>query len=232
MANKYEVFKYKESRDELFEFSSQITRYIKSKDIKNVLIVDRSSRPVYIGIIMCWRKFFPNDIMPNINFVNPKGFASLDSGRDIYDLNFEAWSKDDRAESHSEAREMSEITTDFQKVYKRLFNQKNDPLFVFDTCIHSGNTLFDVVRILKYHAFSNIIIGSVGPSRYDALVKSDFYISDSSEMGCYPFGRDRMIEKTLTSVLSLPTKNKDKKKDSMDLRKEIRNILTLYLKNS
>jgi hypothetical protein len=62
----YEFFHYPDERRELFNFSKAIAEYLRSEGISNLIIIDRSSRPLYIGVREYLRSRNPNEKMQNI----------------------------------------------------------------------------------------------------------------------------------------------------------------------
>lgn len=230
----YEFFKWEDSRNEVFEFSKAIAEYLKEDDIQDLVIVDRSSRPLYIGVKEYWKDAYPDTPMPNIYFVNPKGFKNIDEVN-LFELkaaNEEGVWKGDRDEELNTVRSKYEVLEEFENVYPKLIQDKDKPILVFDTCIHSGNTLLPLITTLDELGFSDVRVGSVNPSERGSSVETDFFITKRSpEKGCYPFDRDRMIEKTFEHVYSQPTKDIQKRRAGNQLREEIKRIIQERLSN-
>lgn len=229
-ADRRNFFRQPEAREEVFQFSKAIAEYIKDNEVKNLVIADRSSRPLYVGVMEYWRKVFPNDPMPGIFFVNPKGFKDRESHttQELQATNY--FLRDDAVEPIDKARTQKDIMIEFRTAYPRLFQDQDKPVLIFDTCIHSGDTLDSVVKTFKKSGFENVIVGSVNPGDQGSKVKTDFYITTKEpEQGCYPFDRDRMIEKTFEHVYSRPTTDQRKKELGIELREEIREIMKDHL---
>lgn len=229
----YEFFKYEEARREVFEFSKSIAEYLKSNEIKDLVIVDRSSRPLYIGVMEYWKEVFNDIRMPNIYFVNPKGFKNIDemSTRELLAVNEDAIYKSDLEEEVDKARTKEEVLDEFRKVYPKLLADKDRPVLIFDTCIHSGDTLSPVTEIFKELGFKDARVGSINPSDAGSAVRTDFFITEKRpEKGCYPYDRDRIIEKTFEHIYSKSTADTEKIQQGNILRKEIKRIMQEYLK--
>jgi hypothetical protein len=225
-------FENPESRKEVYEFSAAIAEYLKQESITNLVIVDRSSRPLYIGVIEYWRKKFPGESRPNIYFVNPKGFKSSDaqSNSELLKANSIGRNKGDIDESIYLARAQQDIKDEFISSYSKLYEDRDNPVLIFDTCIHSGDTLASVVDIFEQLGFEDARVGSVNQARPESKVQTDFHITDlDPKKGCYPFDRDRMIEKTFEHVYSRPTQDSVKRSASIAIRKEIKKIMQEYL---
>ncbi len=200
----YNYFCLPQERQEIFEFSSKLADFIHEKNIRNLVIVDRSSRPAYIGINEYWKFKFPLEPPPNIYFVNPKGFNVSD------------W----------QGVTEQGITDEFSSVYKKLLADKDKSVLFFDTCIHSGGTLKPVIDIFKKVGFTNILVSSVKSSDPGSEVKSDFFVTEEfPEGGCYPFGRDRAIVKTSSHIFSARNEDIWDKWESSEIREEIHRLM-------
>jgi hypothetical protein len=78
--------------------------------------------------------------------------------------------------------------------------------------------------------FTDVRIGSVNPAEEGSSVQTDFYITHRRpEKGCYPFDRDRMIEKTFEHVYSQRTQDIQKRRAGNQLREEIKRIMLEHL---
>jgi hypothetical protein len=228
----YEFFDDRKERLEVFNYSKKIAEYLRSKKVPNLVIIDRSSRPLYVGVREYLQTKYPDEKMPNIYFMNPKGFKAKEdlSPDEIREIVDDCEWKEDLVESPQKVRSQADIMQEFKDVYKKLMEDKERPVLVFDTCIHSGGSLSPVKKIMGEAGFSNIIIGSVNPSDKEAKIQSDFFITTKRpEKGCYPFDRDRIIEKTFNHIYSKRTNDPEKRKKSLRLRKEIKEIMTDFL---
>lgn len=229
---KYAFFQVEESRDDLFEFVRSIAEYLHDNKIPNLVIVDRSSRPLYIGVIEYWRSKYPNEKLPGMYFVNPKGFKYQEmlNSSDLDKVLQSAYAKDDAIESSHDVRNKQDVLNEFQETYDRLLADKDKPVLVFDSCIHSGDTLLPVKKIMESSGFKNIIVGSINPVGWGSRVRTDFSVTNKEpEKGCYPFDKDRMIEKVFEHVYSRKTDDPQKRQLSIELRQEIKRIIEEYL---
>ncbi|MFA6594571.1 MAG: hypothetical protein WCT16_04950 [Candidatus Buchananbacteria bacterium] len=228
----YEFFEYPGERQELFDYSKKIAEYLRTEKIPNLVIIDRSSRPLYIGVREYFRSQYPDEEMPNIYFMNPKGFKAVEdlTPEEIADIIRDCSWKNDVDEQPHQVRAHEDIILEFQDTYKRLMDDKEHPVLIFDTCIHSGGSLEPVKKIFDESGFSDVRIGAVNPSMVGSKVKTDFYITTQRpEKGCYPFDRDRIIEKTFSHVYSQRTTDQRKREQSIRLRKEIKQVMKEYL---
>jgi len=228
----YEFFDNEEGRQEVFDFSKKIAEYLKSESIPNLVIIDRSSRPLYIGVKEYLKSKYPTEKMPNIYFMNPKGFKAKEelSQEEIDEIIQDCVWKEDLNESPRQVRSKEEIIEEFKGTYKELMKDKEKPVLVFDTCIHSGDSLNPVKQSMINSGFSDIKIGAITESPGNSKVKTDFHVTNRRpENGCYPFDRDRIIEKTFDHVYSKKTEDPKKREKSIKLRKEIKRIMRDFL---
>lgn len=228
----YEFFQSETERKELFECCKDLTEHLHEYEIPNLVIIDRSSRPVYVGVMEYWRDKYPDEKMPGIYFMNPKGFKSKEklTEEELAMVAEDCMLKGDLLEDHQKARTEAEIIAEVQETYQRLFEDRDKPLLVFDSCIHSGDTLSPVKDVLEKAGFTKMEIGSVNPSDRHSAVRADYFITrERPEKGCYPFDRDRLIEKTFDHVYSKRAENPRAAEVSRELREEIRRIMKEFL---
>jgi hypothetical protein len=229
----YEFFNDPVERSELFQYTKKIAEYLRTEKIPNLVIIDRSSRPLYVGLREYFKSKYPDEPMPNIYFMNPKGFKARGTLtiQELSNIILDGMFKDDVYEVPHRLKSEEEILADLEDTYKKLMLDKDKPVMVFDTCIHSGKSLQPVREYLDKAGFSDIRIGSINPAEANARVQTDFYVTeDEAEKGCYPFDREKIIEKTFDSVYSRATTDPEKISRSMRLRKEIKRIVTDFLK--
>lgn len=207
---RYEFFEDAIERQELFDYCKKVAEYLHDEGIADLVIIDRSSRPVYIGVKEYWRHAYPGEKSPNMYFMNPNGFR----------LKSEAGHKGGERDTRGEVEE------EFAATYRQLMEDKEKPVLIFDSCIHSGNTLEPVKKTMEGLGFEKLLVGSINPSGPSASVQTDFFITrNRPEKGCYPFDRDRMIEKTLYSVSSNPTTDAEHRARAVRLRLEIKKVM-------
>jgi hypothetical protein len=228
----YELFDDKDERKEVFEYSKRISEYLRSEKIADLIIIDRSSRPLYIGVREYLKAKYPEEKLPGIYFMNPKGFKAKEelSQSEIDEIIQDCVWKDDLVEFPRQVRSKEEILEELENTYKDLMKDKEKPVLVFDTCIHSGDSLSPVKQTLLDSGFSDIKIGAINPSDSNSKVSTDFYITrERPEKGCYPFDRDRIIEKTFDHVYSKRTEDPRKREKSLQLRREIKSIMNDFM---
>ncbi len=225
-------FNDKSERKEIFEFSAAVAEYLVNEKIPNLVIIDRSARPIYVGVLEYLRDKFPEQKRPNIYFMNPKGFKSREelSQSEINEILEDCEYKDDALEEPDLIRSKEDILKEFDEIYGRLLSEKDKPVLIFDTCLHSGDSLAPVKEIFEEKGFADIRIGAVNPAPFDSKVDTDFYITTKAPRNhCYPFDKDRIIEKTFNHIYSKRNDDQFKRKASIALRMEIKKIMHEYL---
>lgn len=233
-SGEYEFFPEPEERKDIFEYGKSLSEYLKSQSVSDLVLLDRSARPIYIGVMEYWHSKYPNEKMPNIYFMNPKGFKAEGelTEQQIEDLSIISMFKDDDYES-KKLRPKEEIEEEFQKTYRNLFEDKNKQVLIFDTCSHSGDSILPVKEMFAKSGFENIKVGTINEPDKSSKVKADFYINknDSGKNSCNPFLNDLMIKKTYEHVYSGVSDNLEERKAAGQIRREIKKIMKEALKD-
>jgi hypothetical protein len=194
----YYFFDNPQSRRDIFEIAQNVSQYLYENDINQLVLIDRSARPTYIAIQEYWKIIYPNKKIPKTFFINPNGFIESN-------------------------RSQEKINQDFNRSYSELIKHKQEPVLLFDTCIHSGETINPVLETFKINGFKKVNVGVVYTDiasyaynlvNFKALSKKPYYT-------CHPFKRELMIDKTYQNTSSIRSKNKDGINQSKKLRKEI-----------
>ena len=197
------VFRTAVQKFELYELSRRIAEFCHRRRISHLVLVDGSSRPAYAGILAFWKHSWPKEVPPQIWFINPKGFVfSDDSG----------------------SRRLSAISREFVRHYPGLYRKRSERMMLFDVCIHTGNTLRSILRVLGGLGFDKVSVGTA--SRVYAQGIPDIRVdicglSKRPALLCYPFGVDELVTKE-TRVVSSSDIYLDYRQDSVALRREIR----------
>jgi hypothetical protein len=210
---------------EVFEFSRKLAEYIRTEKIKNIVFMDRSARPAYIGARMYLKKRYPEESQPGYFFVNPDGFKTEQSA-DQADGIDNVW---DMLAGNT-PRTSEEISQEFQARYGRLLEQKDAPLLLFDTCMHSGDSIRPVLEEFKDNGFSDVRIGLANPPEHDQSgVDVDWSLTRTKTMKeCYPYDRDVIVKKGMDSVSTKLNDCKEDRAFSLQIRKEIKKIMENY----
>jgi len=233
--NPYEFFEKPITREQLVRISSNIANYLHSNGIRRMMLIDRSARPAYLGIREAWKRKFPGESLPQFYFVNPTGFVDdftiLEPGRVItyvprgIEIMLDGTLKGNDTGSFTAARSERDIRNQFRETYRRLYSEKDESLLLFDTCIHSGNSVRSVIETLRNIGFTNLKTGVVNAVDNTSEIKPDFVAWNGEPFfPCHPFHQDMIIDRKFGSVTSTPTYDSIRRNNAIKLRKEILRI--------
>lgn len=231
----YRFYPSPAERAELRMIFERTAEYLHDNKIKNFILIDRSARPAHIGLREMWKKKYPDTPMPDVYFLNPTGFVNSADAKSLgktgmpkgMEIMFDGFMKgNDFSNTTTGPRSQEEIERDFETTYQRLVGNKDQPTLLFDTCIHTGDSIKPVQSTMQNLGFADLKIGIVGGSHNFSGISPDFSAIQGEPMGvCYPFDQDRMVERRLDSVTSgRSTKDSEREKGIM-LREEIKRIV-------
>jgi hypothetical protein len=210
--------------------------YLHDNKIKNFVLMDRSARPAYIGVREAWRRMYPDEPMPDIYFLNPTGFVNSDifhsMGETGLSKGFEIVMDGLRKENDiaridpTGPRTQEEIEGEFKQTYRRLLGNKSEPTLIFDTCIHSGDSIRPVRDSMRGMGFDQLRVGVVDAGRNESEIHPDFKALNTKPLGvCFPFDHDRVVERRFNASTSLRNDDPVAIETGADLRSEIKRIV-------
>jgi len=227
----------------MVEIGQKIAEYLHTNNIKKIVFVDRAARPGYIVLKECWKKMYPDSPQPEIFFINPDGFEEKsflapEGFPKKFSVGYhrlkeaqekgEIVSKKIIKEELKAPKTQEEIDSEFKETYSRLLQDKENPILLFDICIHTGNSLRSIIIELEEVGFDykNIKVGLVHNTTNATEIKPELVIMDEMPtFECHPFDEDRMIRMTFGRTSSKPNEDTPSKERSMRLRKEIKRIV-------
>lgn len=221
-----------EDRQNVYEIFRRMGDYIYKNNFKKVIIVDRSARPAYLGIKMYLREKYPDFQQPDIYFMNPKGFVTKESlrkrGKDkgwsLNQIFAESIVGNDYAEYPEFVWSNDDVDEELTSKYHKLMENKDEPVLVFDVCIHTGKTIRPMVDALKRSGL-NLKIASVSPADAESSIRHDYNVFSTIKLGCHPVGFDYLVEKGFNETSSFPVMAKEEIEHSRLLRSDIKNIV-------
>jgi len=232
---KYEYFGNEHKRHDIYEFSKELSIYLQENSIKNIIFLDRSARPAWVGVDEYWNQHHkPDTPKPGFYFVNPDGFVVRD-GTLISDMRQVMLLLDQLMATGSLSPEQKTKTTRevgqrFSEVYPNLIQEKDEPLVVFDTCSHTGGTIKPVIAVLEHLGFSDVRVITANEPDWDSGIEPDALIDGETRLtSCYPFGNDSLVKKK-DDVVSVRNENANQQQANL-LRSEIRRIVREEGKN-
>ncbi len=196
-------------------------------------MLDRSARPLYVSVREYMQTKYPDELLPNMYFMNPQGFKACEemTPEEIDEIvNYHAF-KEACLESKEQIRSREKILAEFEATYKKLMQDKDKPVLIFDTCIHTGRTMESVKQTFDRADFSDVRIGTIRENCWWAKkVEADYFITkDKPTKGCCPFDTDQLVEKTFNHVYSKRTEDPERRKKAWRLRAEIKKIMADFL---
>ena len=196
-----------EQRRGVFDACKNTANYALENNISAVAFVDRASRPMWVGLKEYWRGSYSQDC-PKLFFLDPEGF----------------WQTQQcfKGKTSTEV-----ISTDLPKLYEL----KDEPILIVDTCIHSGDTISTLLDSLKKAEFSNIHFGVVhNDNNFSGIVPDLIMLDHKSKGGCHPFGIFGNVTKHNSDHLYAKALEHSpvRRSDAVALRKQIRNIIREY----
>lgn len=209
IAEKDKFLPREEHQEDVYEASMNLANYLKNEKINNVMFLDNSARQAYVGLQEAWKKIGDGEKGPNIYFINP------DAIRDDGDFDY--------------------YKEEFLNNYKNL--NPEEPLLLYDACIHSGAAMFNTKDFLEFLGFKDVRVAVTSPNesfpeeKYDKL---DLICLDHrAAKGCQPFGRPGYVKNACGKVISQPAGSADSLKRGQREHKRIREIFNeQYEKNN
>ena len=249
--NKFEFFDTPAARRELYTITKNLAEYVHDQGIENLVLMDRAARPAYQALQRYWKAVYKDKRMPDVYFINPKGFMTEERLAKRDPINkapistyFEIHAiKTGDVMDPENIRDEDEIIQDFNEVYHRLLKDPTDDTLIFDVCLHSGKSMEPVLEALREAGVPNIQWGLAGDHRrFNRRLKPDFVASKGTvDMWCMPFAADKSVEKPFGSVHSRPPeidldhdgigdiRDPERVRQGNRLRQEIRTIMDFYL---
>lgn len=222
---------------EYIQSCSKITEFVHDNDIPSIILLDRSARPAYIGIKEAWRRKYPDSKQPSIYFINPTGFNDADTllqpQRTYYgnELSLAGLliEQDGRGKGNDTGtflnglRSREAIGVELGEKYSKLAKNKNQPLLIMDTCVHSGKTLAGVMDTLRNVGFTDIRIGVVTDDLNSSGITPDLVCLEGNT-GCYTFGQDNLTQRRFGTVVPQKSPHESRTEEAIELRKYLRFI--------
>ncbi len=206
---KNNFLEFSKQQEDVYEASLNLANYLKTEKIPNVMFLDNSARQAYIGLKEAWKKVGAGEKGPNIYFVNP------DELRDDGDFEF--------------------YREEFLNNYKNI--NPEEPLLLYDACIHSGAAMFGTKKFFEYLGFKDIRLAVTSPDEKFLKEKQgelDLVCLDHrAAAGCRPFGRPEYIEKSPGHIISERSEEGDSLKKGTAQHQKIKEVFNeQYEKNN
>jgi hypothetical protein len=230
----YTHFPKKTEREDLVTITQEFTEYIKANKVQNVILIDRSARPFATALLEYWNRTGLKE-RPDIHFLNPEGFKSsggLIKITSVEELIMAVISGRGTSTPMNE-RELARFGRMFEEGMPKLHGTRKKSTVLFDTCVHTGETLEPIIIALKKIGFSKLKVGvaSARLASRKARKLIDFsYDSVCKNNSCAPFGNETSVTKKSGTFVCEPVTGdmrygQVKIENAKTLRSEIREIV-------
>lgn len=228
-SNDYEYFPSYEQRKELYYIGRELTEYTREMGVGTICFIDRSARPAYIAFTEYWNASYPNERKPSMRFINPKGCITQEDVSNGYVDPTYIFNSDRLKmgvpEAESAIRSQAEVVQEMRAGIENA-GHEDEPILLFDACIHTGQTLAPVYDRLCEAGIKpeNILVATVSVADLQSpVVPVHMAIMADRPVGvCYPFGHDAMVQKTYGSVVSEQNADPYDQQESRLIRDEIK----------
>ncbi len=189
-----------EWREAIFHITEKLAKYIRKERVKNLILLDRSARPIAIALKAYWKEMGFEEEQPNIYFINPQAIPP-----NITEDNY------------------TKVSASFNEKFKKLTKDKDAKTLLFDVCMHEGSTMRGVFDFFACQGFSELRVGVIDDDSDFEYLNVDFS-NDFGGHGCYLFGIDKMVQKNgdIVSERSSSARNREV---GRRLRKELIQII-------
>lgn len=223
----WHLFPTKHERRDMYEAFLALTHFVHDREVANMVFVDRSARPVYVGLRECWKREYPKEPRPGIYFMNTLGFMSLDrTPRELGYQGLRALGTGEEQIRREQPRIHAQVAADLQKQYKTLLVDKDLPLMVFDVCMHSGASVLPLLQTLHEAGCSKLLLGTMNEPPFECPLAPDFCYFPDGQGACHPFGPSSVVRKTIESVSSKRSLDPHAAQEGLNLRREIQALVT------
>ena len=129
----------------LFRGIESMSEYSRSTGINDIVFVDKSARPIWVGVSEYWKIYYPDEKRPSMHFINPIHFKE------------EIRCCESIEELHERLGFLGTECIDLlEEARSSLVDKRSEPLLLADACMHSGKGLYLVSRVLEEAGFADI----------------------------------------------------------------------------
>jgi hypothetical protein len=154
---------------EMVFISMMLSRELHDKKIRNLILMDRGSRLAYISLFKCWGALYPGEKKPDVYFLNPSGFGV------------------------SARYNKKDILEEFKRIHSRLQKRRDEPVMIFDTCLHSGESMGSIGTALRRLGFNKIHTGLAQPPQNPHIEVDFMALPQQPYLACNPFFSEYLV---------------------------------------
>lgn len=202
----------------IYEGCKSIADYAHDEGIENIVLVDKSARPLWVGIARYWSLAHSESRRPGIHFINPASFrTAIGESGNPYEL------------SRNITKAGIACREELRTVNSPLVSEPAKPLMLADACLHSGRAVYLTKRVLQEAGFSDVRFGVVKTTLPSGgMIEPNIWGSDNalaarcirSEPG------SGLVVNSDTSIFSLPAQDVEAMQKGADVRSAIGDIIT------
>lgn len=202
----------------LYEGIKALTDYCVDEGIGDVAFIDKSARPLWVGLDTYWKLAQPDRPRPAIHFINPTLYRNLvETSRSPGEL-------------QAILARAGKITLDqMSDAGSPLVDRREDPLLLADACMHSGRAVYLTKRVLAGAGFEDLHVGVVKTTlTKNNPLMPDIYGTDSVVAArCFRVDpEDSLVQNSQNSIYSLPASNSGAGQHGLQARQRIRELIT------
>lgn len=184
---------YMANRDQnVYLATKALADYVAAEKIADIVFLDRSARPVRAGLSEYLT--LTGQPKPDMHFINPEKFEPKTKNTFLSTIK--------RGTNYRSGRR------ELEQSKNSLLTHKNDPVLVFDACMHSGDTAGQIQDFLTDSGFQDVRVGafSVGSNQGTKCnIDVDFqFTNDPTLLYCRPYGLDSILYKSPDSIYVSP----------------------------
>lgn len=200
----------------IYQASKKIADYTHEQAIADVIYLDRSARPIRVGVREYEKLAYPAQPSTDTHFLSP-ALLRAPSGFD----------KSQRSHRLAQTMVVRTLGEQLAASHSSLLAKKQRPILLVDCCLHTGETLFYSREALRRNGFQEIHSLVVADDHdTTALVSSDVCLVDQpDDTMCRLFGMDFMLEHQPDSMYTKVVEDPASRAISQRLRAEIRQIV-------
>jgi hypothetical protein len=177
---------------EVYEATKALGDYCVQTEVQHIVLADVSARPVWAALYKYLSLAHPDTKKPAVHFFSPKLLSPRLKGSLLGTF----------------ATKVAHRLAAKQLVQSRnsLLDHKDESVLIFDTCMHSGETVEGYATFLKKQGFSDLRTGTFTLTNIsDCLIRPDFcYTYDFKLFACRPYGLDTGFDKPVDKLYVAP----------------------------
>ena len=202
----------------VYEGVKSMADYSHDVGIKNIVLIDKSARPLWVGLSKYWQRTYPDGPRPGIHFLNPTLFRNIVGG------------SESPADLGHRLEQAGRVTLEQLKDSKSpLADKLDEPLLIADACLHSGRSTYLVKRVLENAGFSSVHVSVINTTLSSSSPAApEVYATDNVVAArCFrPTAESTLVQNDNTSIFSAPIEGTYDRQPGLDVRSHIGELVT------